>query len=112
MHVGVLLTDSKASILPFITSLPAATERALAWADSCFQLTTDGLQAYVPAVDEMPGDRCDYAQLIKFYSQPREGEQRYSPAEIVEAVPVVISGNPDPARICTSHVDYARACLL
>jgi hypothetical protein len=35
----------------------------------------------------------------------REGEQRYSPAEIVEAVPVVISGNPNPARICTSHVE-------
>ena len=32
-------------------------------------------------------------------------EQRYSPAEIVEALPVVISGNPNPARICTSHVE-------
>lgn len=28
-----------------------------------------------------------------------------SPAEIVEAVPVVISGNPNPAKICTSHVE-------
>src|ERR1700687_21015 len=53
----------------------------------------------------MLADRCDFAQLIKFYSQPREGEQRYSPAEVVEAVPVVISGNPDPAKICTSHVE-------
>jgi hypothetical protein len=59
----------------------------------------------VPAVDEMLGDRCDFAQLIKFYSQQREGEQRYSPAEIVEVVPVVINGTPDPARICTSHVE-------
>src|ERR1700738_5144366 len=30
---------------------------------------------------------------------------RYSPAEIVEAVPVPRIGNPDPARICTSHVE-------
>jgi transposase-like protein/IS1 family transposase len=73
--------------------------------DSRFQLTTDGLKAYLPAVDEMLMDRCDYAQLIKFYSQPQTFEQRYSPAEIVEAVPVVISGNPNPAKICTSHVE-------
>ena len=72
---------------------------------SRFQLTTDGLQRYIPAVDEMLSDRCDYAQLFKYYSAPREGQQRYSPAEIVEAVPVVVSGNPDPAKICTSHVE-------
>jgi IS1 family transposase len=70
-----------------------------------FQLTTDGLEAYVTAVDEILSDRCDFAQLIKIYAAPREGTQRYSPAEVVEAVPVVISGNPDPARICTSHVE-------
>ena len=80
----------------------------LRWATSQksrFQLTTDGLKAYLAAVDEMVADRCDYAQLIKFYSQPQENEHRYSPAEFVEAVPVVVSGNPDPAKICTSHVE-------
>ena len=50
-------------------------------------------------------DRCDFAQLIKVYAAPREGEQRYSPADVVEAIPVVISGNPDPKKICTSHVE-------
>jgi IS1 family transposase len=73
--------------------------------DVRFQLTTDGLQAYIAAVDEMLLDRCHFAQLIKVYAAPREGEQRYSPAEAVEAVPVVISGNLDPKRICTSHVE-------
>ncbi len=73
--------------------------------DARFQLTTDGLKAYLPAVDEFLLDRCDYAQLIKFYSQPQENEHRYSPAEIVEAVPVVVSGNPNPRRICTSHIE-------
>ena len=73
--------------------------------ESRFQITTDGLYAYIPAVDEMLSDRCDYAQLIKFYSFPREHEVRYSPGSIVEAVPVVVSGNPDPAKICTSHVE-------
>jgi transposase-like protein/IS1 family transposase len=70
-----------------------------------FQLTTDGLQAYIPAVDLNLSDRCDYAQLIKIYTSPREGEQRYSPGEVVEAVPVVISGSPNKYRICTSHVE-------
>ncbi|MGA2153473.1 MAG: IS1 family transposase [Bryobacteraceae bacterium] len=70
-----------------------------------FQLTTDALKAYIAAVDEILLDRCDFAQLIKVYAAPREGEQRYSPADVVEAVPVVISGNPDPAKICTSHVE-------
>jgi hypothetical protein len=50
-------------------------------------------------------DRCDFAQLIKVYKQPRDGEARYSPTELAEAVPVPISGNPDRKRICTSHVE-------
>lgn len=73
--------------------------------DNRFQLTTDGLASYVPAVDEMLSDRVDFAQLIKVYAAPREGEHRYSPAEIVEAVPVVVNGNPNKYRICTSHVE-------
>jgi transposase-like protein/IS1 family transposase len=70
-----------------------------------FQLTSDGLQAYRTAVDEMLADRCDFAQLIKFYSQPIQTEQRYSPARMVEAVPVAVLGDPDPKKICTSHVE-------
>jgi hypothetical protein len=73
--------------------------------DVRFQLTTDGLEAYISAVDAMLLDRWDFAQLIKVYATPREGEQRCSPADAVEAIPIVISGNPDPAKICTSHVE-------
>jgi len=29
----------------------------------------------------------------------------------VEAVPVVISGNPDPAKICTSHVERQNVTM-
>src|SRR5437868_1387484 len=47
----------------------------------------------------------DFAQLIKVYAAPREGEQRYSLAEVVDAVPVVISGNPDPKKICIWYVE-------
>jgi len=68
-------------------------------------LTTDGLLAYVAAVDEMLADRCDYGQLVKSYAQPQENERRYSPAECTGTMKVIISGNPDEAKICTSHVE-------
>jgi transposase-like protein/IS1 family transposase len=73
--------------------------------DVRFQLTTDGLAAYIPAVDEFLMDRCDYAQLVKTYAQSQEDERRYSPAECTGAVKVVISGNRDETKICTSHVE-------
>ena len=71
-----------------------------------FQLTSDGFKAYVKAVKTYLPGRVDFAQLVKVYSSPREGEQRYSPAEVVEAlVPVKIMGNPNKTRICTSHIE-------
>jgi IS1 family transposase len=76
-----------------------------------FQLTTDGLNSYLPAVDEMPRDRVDFAQLIKTYAVPQEPERRYSPAEFVCATPNRVSGNPDPDRICTSHVERFNLTL-
>jgi hypothetical protein len=69
--------------------------------DVRFQLTTDGLKAYVAAVDEFLMDRCDYAQIIKTYAEPQTDERRYSPAEYAGAVKTPISGNPDEDRICT-----------
>jgi hypothetical protein len=50
-------------------------------------------------------DLIGFAQLIKVYGQPTEGEGRYSPAEVVDTEVVPILGNPDPARICTSIVE-------
>jgi IS1 family transposase len=70
-----------------------------------FQLTTDGFKGYIGAVDYSLGTRVDFAQLVKVYASPRDGEQRYSPAEVVEAVPVPRIGNPDFSRICTSHIE-------
>jgi IS1 family transposase len=70
-----------------------------------YQLTSDGFKAYVKAVKTYLPGRVDFAQLVKVYSSPREGEQRYSPGEVVDAVPVKIMGNPDKKRICTSHIE-------
>lgn len=51
------------------------------------------------------GTRVDFAQLVKVYAAPRDGEHRYSPAEVVDAVPVPRWGEPELNRICTSHVE-------
>ena len=83
----------------FIEGLRPAT------ASRRFQITTDGFQPYISAIDTTLSDRADYGVLIKVYAAPREGEQRYSPADVVEAVPKPVLGNPDRERICTSHVE-------
>lgn len=70
-----------------------------------FQLTTDGLSLYKPAVGLQLHGYADYAQLVKIYSSPGDGEQRYSPGEVVEAVPVPVMGLPKRERICTSHIE-------
>ena len=76
-----------------------------ATADSAFQLTTDGFRRYIPAVDLQLSDRVDFAQLIKVYRSSREGETKYSPAEVVSTEVIPVLGNPDPNRICTSHLE-------
>ena len=45
------------------------------------------------------------ARLLKVYASSREGEQRYSSAEVVDAVTEKVMGNPDSGRICTSHIE-------
>lgn len=70
-----------------------------------FQLSTDGFKPYVKAVALALKDRVDFAQLVKVYATSDEGQRRYSPPDVVEAVPKVIFGNPDKDLICTSHVE-------
>jgi transposase-like protein/IS1 family transposase len=76
-----------------------------ATSDSRFQLTSDGFKPYIKAVEMLLKGRVDFAQLIKVYGVSRDGEQRYSPAEVVDAVPVEIMGRPVRSRICTSHIE-------
>ena len=83
----------------FIAKLAGATS------GNPFQLTSDGFKAYVTAVKKHLRGRVSFAQLVKVYASPRDGEQRYSPGEVVEAVQVKIMGNPDSRRICTSHIE-------
>ena len=78
---------------------------AYATSDNRFQLTSDGFKPYVSAVKMLLRDRVDFAQLVKVYGASRDGEQRYSPAEVIDAVPMPIMGRPCRERICTSHIE-------
>ena len=83
----------------FISKLALATSKIK------FQLTSDGFGAYKPAVKSFLKKRVDFAQLVKVYASPTSDEQRYSPPEVVDALPEVVMGNPDPDRICTSYIE-------
>jgi transposase-like protein/IS1 family transposase len=70
-----------------------------------FQLSTDGWPSYPECVERVFGADIHYAQLVKVYRASRDGEQRYSPAEVVDVEVVPRVGMPDYERICTSHIE-------
>lgn len=78
---------------------------SLATSQNRYQLTSDGFRPYKTAVKIFLPGRVHFAQLVKVYGASREGEQRYSPAEVVDAVPEIVFGNPNRDRICTSHIE-------
>lgn len=75
------------------------------------QLTSDGLKAYLEAVEGAFGADVDYAQLVKIYGAAIEGEKRYSPAEFVSCRQIGITGKPDPKHISTSFVERSNLTL-
>jgi transposase-like protein/IS1 family transposase len=75
-----------------------------------FQLTTDGFRPYLVAIPAILGGRVDYASLVKVYGNAPE-ERGYSPGSIIETIETAHLGNPDPERICTSHVERHNKTL-
>jgi|SRR3954470_305907 len=70
------------------------------------QLTTDGLKAYLSAVEDAFGGDVDYGMLNKIYANAPTGpETRYSPAECTGCEKRVIVGNPDAKHVSTSYVE-------
>jgi len=70
------------------------------------QITTDGLKAYIGAVEDAFGADVDYAMLQKIYGNAPTGpETRYSPAECIGCKAERIQGDPDPAHVSTSYVE-------
>ncbi len=73
-----------------------------------FQLTTDGLGAYLEPVEEVFGGQIDYAQLVKQYGEPKgaaKHERKYSPAVCTGTKKRTISGSPVEEFVSTSYVE-------
>jgi IS1 family transposase len=72
------------------------------------QISSDGLRAYVDAVENAFGMNVDFGVIIKSYGVDRgehHQERRYSAPEVTSMQKMVIAGYPDPDLISTSHVE-------
>src|SRR5574337_42383 len=69
------------------------------------QLTTDGLRAYLEAVEGAFGADIDYAQLVKLYGEGPEAEKRYSPAVCTGTHKTRVEGHPNPRHVSTSYIE-------
>lgn len=69
------------------------------------QITTDGHQPYIPAMELAFGTDVDYAMLIKMYGQDPNEERKFSPPVVLSEEVRVIKGAPDPDKISTSYVE-------
>jgi IS1 family transposase len=75
------------------------------------QLTSDGLGAYLQAVERAFRGHVDYAQLVKIYGETSDGQKRYSPAECVGCECKQIVGYPDPEHVSTSFIESANLTM-
>ena len=76
-----------------------------------FQLTSDGLNAYIGAVEDAFGDDIDFAQLVKIYGPTVTAPGRYSPAECTGTRIRRVRGDPDGAHVSTSYVERSNLTM-
>lgn len=72
--------------------------------------------SYREAIDAAFGSDVDYTQLLKQYgNQPSEDgsptARRYSPNVVTSVETRVVSGEPDPDHISTSHVERSNLTM-
>jgi hypothetical protein len=74
------------------------------------QISTDGLRAYVEAIDWAFGGNVDYGQIIKTYAteESAEAQRRYSAPKITSEKKWIF-GRPDSDLISTSYVERLNA---
>lgn len=74
------------------------------------QISTDGLKAYVEAVQRSFGANVDYAQIVKMYGHDEvTNNRRYSSPDFVSSEKHVIVGMSDQNLISTSYVERLNA---
>ncbi len=71
------------------------------------QLTSDGYQVYLRAVDAAFGSDIDYSMLVKIYgaAEGNQQERRYSPGRCASIITGTVTGDPDQAHVSTSFVE-------
>ena len=67
------------------------------------QISTDGFETYIGAIEAAFGDDVDYAQVVKEYVAEHPGRGRYSPPSVATTTINVVKGNPVAAG--TSYVE-------
>ena len=101
-------------IVSYLVSGDRDGEAALAFMDDLRgriedrpQISTDGLSAYVGAVEGAFGGDVDFAQVIKAYGKEpgEDNERRYSPPVCTDIEKRRIEGNPDMRKANTSYVE-------
>lgn len=71
-----------------------------------FQLSTDSFAPYKDAVDRVFGQDIHYGQITKVYrEETKEEARKYSPGTIIRTTKTVVTGEPNPKRISTSHIE-------
>jgi IS1 family transposase len=76
-----------------------------------FQLTSDGLNAYIGAVEDAFGDDIDFAQLVKVYGNTPGAPGRYSPPECIGSQRRRVRGRPDMDHVSTSYVERSNLTM-
>jgi len=76
------------------------------------QISTDGLRAYVDAIERGFGTEVDYGQIVKTFSTAEGTPQgRYSPPQVVRVDKAIINGHPAIDKISTSYVERQNLTL-
>jgi IS1 family transposase len=74
------------------------------------QISTDGLTAYVAAMESAFGGEVDYAQIIKTYGREETSDnRRYSAPEFVSSEKKIFVGNPNVGLISISYIERLNA---
>jgi IS1 family transposase len=75
------------------------------------QISTDGLRAYVDAIDWAFGGNVDYGQIVKVYATEEsvEAQRRYSAPTISSSEKKAVFGRPNFDLISTSYVERLNA---
>ena len=88
----------------FISDLASRLENRI-------QISSDGLRAYVGAVEASFGAEVDYAQIVKSYEAEPIGPGRYSPPKVTSKERYPIMGTPDMNLVSTSYVERGNLTM-